>query len=351
MKIHRANSVGLTAYRIGAAGLLALAVAAWAPAAFGKWVNPQLLLTPEQLQKNIDKPDWVVVDCRGLEDYLKGHIARAISLGKSCGEALQDPTLRVLEAKRYEELLGKVGIGNASHVVFYHGDMKDLTDATMGFWIMEYLGHDKVYLLNGGLEAWRKAGLRLSDKPEKRQAAAFKSNIVASRYSSTEEVVKIARGQTRGVQLLDSRTAREYKGEDIRSVRGGHVPNTTLNVSHLDTLPKVKDPKADKMVEIAYLDPDIAAKAYERLDKNARTVAYCQTGTRSTLTYLQLRLMGFKEPANWDESWRVYGARLDYPVADEQWYDFAKVNSDLRALQDKVKTLEAALPKPAAKSK
>ena len=336
-------------YRIGVAGLMAAAVVAWAPTALAKWVNPQLLVTPEQLQKNVEKPDWVVVDCRGLEEYLKGHIPGAISLGKSCGAALQDPTLRVLDAKRYEEILGRVGIGNASHVVFYHGDMKDLTDATMGFWILEYLGHDKVYLLNGGLDAWRKAGLRLSDKPDKREPATFKAKLVPSRFSTTDEVVKIARGQAKGVQLIDSRTAREYKGEDIRSVRGGHVPNTMLNVSHLDTLPKVKDAKTDKMVDIAYLDPDLAEKAFEKLDKNKRAVAYCQTGTRSTLTYLQFRLMGFKEPANWDESWRVYGAKLDYPVADEQWYDFAKVNSELRALETKVKALEAAAPKPAAK--
>lgn len=335
--------------RFGIAGLLGLALGAWAPAVLAKWANPQLLLTPEQLQKNIEKADWVVVDCRALEDYLKGHIPGAISLGRPCGSALRDPTSRVLEAKRYEEIFGKVGVSNASHVVFYHGDMRDLTDATVGFWVMEYLGHDKVYLLNGGLDAWRKAGYRLSDKPTKKEPATFRTKVVASRYSSTEEIVKIARAQTKGVQLVDSRTAREYRGEDIRSVRGGHVPNTTVNISHLDTLPKVKDPKTDRMVEIAYLDPDIAAKAFENLDKNARTVAYCQTGTRSTLTYLQFRLLGFKDPANWDDSWRVYGAKLEYPVADEQWYDFAKVSSDLRSLENRIKALEAAAAKPAGK--
>ncbi len=336
-------------HRIGVAGLVAAVMVAWAPGALAKWVNPQLLVTPEQLQKNVEKPDWVIVDCRGLEDYLKGHIPGAISLGKSCGTALRDASSRLLDAKRYEDFLGRVGIGNASHVVFYHGDMKDLTDATVGFWVMEYLGHDKTYVLNGGMDAWRKAGLRLSDKPEKREAATFKAKVVASRLSPTDEIVKIARGQVKGVQLVDSRSAREYKGEDIRSVRGGHVPNTTVNISHLDTLPKVKDPKTEKLVETAYLDPDVTAMAFDKLDKNARTVAYCQTGTRSTLTYLQFRLLGFKDAANWDDSWRVYGAKLEYPVAEEQWYDFAKVNSELKALETKVKTLEAAVPKPASK--
>lgn len=340
---------GKRTYRFGIAGLLALALGAWAPAAVAKWANPQLLLTPEQLQKSIEKPDWVVVDCRNLDDYLKGHVPGAVSLGKTCGRALRDTTARVLGTKKYEEILGRVGISNASHVVFYHGDVRTLTDASVGFWIMEYLGHDKVHVLNGGLDAWRKAGLKLSDKPSKREPTTFKAKVVKSRYASTAEIVKIARGQAKGVQLVDSRTAREHKGEDIRSVRGGHIPNTTLNVSHLDTLPKAKDPKTGKEVPTAYLDPDVVAKAFEKLDKNTRTIGYCQTGTRSTLTYLQFRLLGFKNPANWDDSWRVYGAKLEYPVAEEQWYNFAGVNSALRNLDNKVKALEAAAAKPAGK--
>ncbi len=336
-------------YWKGIAGLLALSAFGWIPQAAAKWVNADLLLTPEQVQKNADKPDWVIVDCRDLDEYLKGHIPGAISLGGPCGKVLRDSTARVLEAKKYDELLGKVGISNATHVVVYHGDMKDFTDATVAFWILEYMGHDKVHLLNGGLDAWRKAGLRLGDKPTRKEPATFRSKVVASRIATTDEIGKIARGQLKGVQLVDSRTSREHKGNDIRSVRGGHVPNTTINVSHLDTLPKVKDAKTDKMVEVAYLDPDLSAKAFEKLDKGVRTVGYCQTGTRSTLTYLQHRLLGFKDAANWDDSWRVYGAKLEYPVADEQWYDFAKVNSSLSALERKVKELEAAAAKPGSK--
>lgn len=336
-------------YRMAAAGLLMASALGWVPQAGAKWANPELLVAPEQVQKNAEKSDWVIIDCRDLDDYLKGHIPGAISFGGPCGKVLRDATSRVLETKRYDELLGKVGIGNTTHVVVYYGDMKDLTDATVAFWILEYLGHDKVYFLNGGLDAWRKAGLRLSDKPTRKEPTTFRSKVVTSRYASTDEIAKIARGQAKSVQLVDSRTAREYKGDDIRSVRGGHVPNTTINVSHVDTLPKVKDAKTDKMVEMAYLDPDIAAKAFEKLDKSTRTIGYCQTGTRSTLTYLQHRLLGFKDPANWDDSWRVYGAKLELPVADEQWYDFAKVNSSLSSLERKVKELEAVQAKAAGK--
>lgn len=335
----------MCAKRFGWLGITAgvMWLALWAASAgAAQWANPQLLVTPEDVTKNIDKPDWVVVDCRDLEDYLKGHIPGAISLGKKCGKALRDTSARILSPKKYEELLGKVGIGNNTHVVFYHGDMKTLTDATVGFWVMEYLGHDKVHVLNGGLDAWRKAGQKLDTTPVKKDATTFKTKVKGSRYASTNEILKIARGQEKGVQLVDSRTAKEHKGEDIRSVRGGHVPNTTVNISHLDTLPKVKDPKTDQMVEVAYLDPEVAAKAFEKLDKNKRTVGYCQTGTRSTLTYLQLRALGFKNPANWDDSWRVYGAQLANPAADEQWYNFAAVNKHMKDIEKKVAALEAA---------
>ena len=305
------------------------------------WGNPDLLVGPDTVKANIDKADWVVVDCRGLKDYAKGHIPGAISLGKSCKRALRDTTSRAWrDISKYENLLGKVGIGNDTHVVFYYGGMSTINDATVGFWIMEYLGHTKTHVLNGGLDAWRKSGNRLDNKPVMKPATKYTVNENAAAYGSTDEILGIARGEISGVQLIDSRTENEHVGKDIRAIRGGHVPNTTVNISHKTTLSKAKNAKTGKMETVAYFDPETVSNAFAGLDKNKRTVAYCQTGTRSTMTYFELRLLGFKDPANWDESWRVYGSQLDYPVADEEWYNFAGVNNKIKALEKKVKALE-----------
>lgn len=331
---------------LGAASAVLLSVvwADTAPAA--EWANPELLATPETVKQNIDKPDWAVVDCRSLGDYAKGHIPGAISLGNSCSKALRDSTSRAFrDISKYEKFLGKVGIGNDTHVILYYGDMKTITSATVGFWILEYLGHDKVHVLDGGLDAWRKAGNRLDSKPAMRKPTTFKANVVASRYGSTDEILDIASGELNDVQLLDSRTAKEHAGTDIRAIRGGHVPNTVLNVSHKTTLAQTKDPKSGKMGPVAYFDPDVVSAKFASLDRNKRTIGYCQTGTRSTMTYLQLRLLGFKNPANWDESWRVYGSQLSYPVANEQWYNFSGVNNKIKSLEAKVKALEASAKK------
>jgi thiosulfate/3-mercaptopyruvate sulfurtransferase len=316
-----------------------------------EWANPDLLITPEALEKNIDKPDWVVIDSRDLKDYAKGHIPGAISLGKRVKKALRDSTSRVFsDVSKYESLLGKAGIDNNTHVVFYHGDIKTLTDASVGFWVMEYLGHDKVHFMDGGLEAWRNSGFRLEKDPTIKEPKTFKANVVASRLATTAEITDIATGKITGVQLIDSRSSKEHKGDDIRAIRGGHVPNTTINVSHKDTMLQEMDKKTEKMEATGFIDAETLKEKFGSLDKNKRTIGYCQTGTRSTLTYLQMRLLGFKDPANWDDSWRVYASDLaaNAPVEapnGTQWYNFDGVNKKLKALEKKVKKLEEAIEK------
>ena len=335
MKIHKS-------YRYIVTVLLSLCTILWAGTALGaKWSNPELLVDAATVKKNIGNASWIVVDCRSLDDYLKGHIPGAISFGNRCKKALRDSTSRVYRnPERYEKLFSKVGIGNDKHVVFYYGDMKTLTDATVGFWVMEYLGHDKVHVLNGGLDAWRKAGNRLDNKPVKKAAATFKVKIVARRYGNTDEILGIAQANENNTQLIDSRSAKEHKGKDIRAIRGGFVPNTTINKSHIETLAKQKNSKTGKLEPVAYFDAAEFEKAFGALDKNMRTLAYCQTGTRSTMTYLQMRLAGFKDPANWDESWRVYGSQLEYPVAGEQWFNFASLNKKIKKREQNVYYLE-----------
>ncbi len=332
--------------RVLLAGLFFFILAGGAQAQ--SWVNPGLLVDVATVKANIDKPDWVVVDARTLKEYAKGHIPGAISLGKRAKKALRDPTARVFrDVTRYEKLLGKVGIGNNTHVVFYYDGLKTITDATVGFWVLEYLGHDKVSILNGGLDAWRKGGNRLDKKPTIKKATTFTAHVVPSRLATTAEILQIAAGN--GTQLIDSRTRAEFIGKDARAIQAGHVP-TAINVSHLDTLVKVKNKKTGKMKAIGYISPEAVAKKFGGLDREKRTVAYCQTGTRSTLTYLELRLMGFKDPANWDDSWRVYGSDLHaaHPIEAPngvQYYNFAKVNKSIKKLEKKVKALEATLKK------
>ncbi len=305
-----------------------------------QWANPDLLLTAKQLKDKIGNPGWVILDCRNLKNYAKGHIPGAISIGKQCKKALRDKTSRVWrDTSKYEKLFGKVGISNASHVVIYgeHAKTDTMKDTTVAFWILEYLGHDKVHVLNGGIDAWINEGYGQDNKPTILKPKTFRAKVRSSVYASTDEMMEIASGKKKGVQVIDARTPKEYKGSDMRALRAGHITNTTINIPHKKTFDQVKDLETGKMKDNGFISPDRVAGFYKSLDRNKRTIAYCQSGTRSTLSYLELRLLGFKDPANYDDSWRVWGSHYnDYPVTNEQWFDFNRV----RKLEKKLKKLE-----------
>lgn len=304
------------------------------------WVNPELLMTPDDVEKIIGKSDWVILDCRDKEDYEKEHIPGAIFLGGSCREALRDGTQRALKPEQLEKILGAAGISNNSHVVVY-GDAKKIVHPAVGFWILEYLGHDKVHFLDGGLTEWKAQGKPVTKETTKLQPTIFKARVVPSRIATTDEVLKIAKGEVKDVQIIDARTEKEHLGKESRSLRGGHIPNTTINISHELTY----DKRTGKILPEKFLN-----KYYGNLDKNKRTLGYCQTGSRSTLIYLQLRLMGFKDVANYDDSWIVYGNSIypPYPIENEQWINLeaiVKLKADLKKLQKEIEELKKELKK------
>ena len=304
------------------------------PSAYSaEYANPQLLVSPADIEKNKDK--WVVIDCRDDKAYAAGHIPGAINLGGACGKVLRDTTARVKKTGALEKLLGEAGVSMDKPVVVY-ADTAGITSATVAFWVLEYLGHNKVYFLNGGIDAWEAVGKPLekssavsplleSKAASMLKPAIFTAKVVKSRIATTDEVVKIAKGELKDVNVIDSRSEKEHAGTDIRALRGGHIPNTTIHVSHTDTLTdegKIFSAKGLGKMSI-----------FGKLDKSKRTIGYCQTGTRSTLTYLELRLMGFKDPANYDDSWIVYGSNVNYPVVNENWYDFVKANAAIKDVE------------------
>ena len=309
------------------------------------WANPDLLMNPDDVEKIATKPDWVILDCRGKEAYGKEHIPGAIVL--DCRKDLRDGTERISKPAQLEKILGNAGISNDKHVVVY-GDAKQIVHASVGFWILEYMGHDKAHFLDGGLTEWKAAGKPVTAEPKTLPPATFKANVVSSRYAPTEEMLKIAKGETKGIQVIDARTEKEYAGKESRSLRGGRIPNTTINASHDITY----DKRTGKILPEKFL----AGKFYGNLDKSKRTIGLCQTGSRSTLTYLQLRLLGFKDPANYDDSWIVYGSSVypPYPVENEQWINMeglVKMSADIKKLKKEIEDLRKELKLPPKEGK
>jgi thiosulfate/3-mercaptopyruvate sulfurtransferase len=293
-----------------------------------------LIVDSNFVAEKMGDPSWIILDVRTGEEYKEGHIPGAITLGKMAAKVLRDPTHRAYTmVPAIEKTLGEAGIGDDKHIIVY-GNATDVFYNTVTFWILEYLGCNSAQLkctahyLDGGIEQWEAGGGKMETADTVLPRTAFKARLVPSRLATTDEVLKIVNSKERAV-LIDARTEAEYHGSDIRALRGGHIPGAA-NIK----VQKNYDDKAYKMLPLSELKP-----LYKDIPLKERVISYCQTGTRATYTYLALRVLGYENAANYDDSWMVYGCNVNYPADEEQWFNFIEVNQTARDLKELQKEL------------
>ncbi len=307
--------------------------------------NPHLLVTPTDIETNMGK--WIILDCRDKASYDEGHIPGAISLGERCETLIRDSQkiiekigsdspkaikeavadgkidkntliagFRLRPAEDIEKIFAHAGISLDKTVVIYSDRMDTMTGAYLvPFFALEYLGHRDVRVLDGGLAAWTAEGKTLEQKENKLPPTGFKADVIQGKLVTTNEVLKIARGEIKDVQLVDTRLIAEYLGDAVAPPgaplekaieRGGRIPKTTINVPHIL---QYKDTETLKVKPLERLE-----RMYLTLDKNKRTIVYCVTGTRASLNYFVLRLLGFKDVGIYYDSWLVWGNDKSLPV-------------------------------------
>jgi thiosulfate/3-mercaptopyruvate sulfurtransferase len=158
--------------------------------------------------------------------------------------------------------------------------------------------------------------------------------------------------QNKEIQFVDTRTAKEYTGDDIRALRGGYI--AAVNHVNIPYETAWKDPEAakkyaEKTVKdregMALKDTAGLKELYKGVDPKKEVVAYCQTGTRSTQTYAVLREAGYQKVRNYDDSWIVWGSNEMLPAKNVSYFDFVKVNAAMKQLEALEKRVAALEPK------
>jgi thiosulfate/3-mercaptopyruvate sulfurtransferase len=203
------------------------------------------------------------------------------------------------------------------------------------FWTMELFGCNSdsmkctVRYYDEGVDGWKADGGTLDQTVPAVKPATFKAAPELKRRVTAEEIVRISEGEKK-VVIIDVRSANEYKGLDVRALRGGHIPKA-VNIDFAKNF----DATTFRMLPLDQLQG-----IYKDVPKSARVIVHCQTGQRASYSYLVLRALGYNDVANYGDGWRVYGSDLKLPVEDETWYDFHKVNMTIKAvkeMQEKVK--------------
>ena len=235
------------------------------------------LITAAQLADSLGCDDLCVIDCRfdllepgaGRRAWLDGHIPGAVyaDLDRDLAGPISASSGRhpLPEVSQFTERLGNWGVGNDSEVVVY--DAGSGAIAARAWWMMHWLGHDSVRLLDGGIKAWLDAGHALDNVPAARPASRFVAWPRDDMIVTTAEVeAAVVSGDE--MTLLDARDATRFRGEAEPIDRvAGHIPGT------------VNLPFAGSLTDEGRFRP--AAEIARRFDEALQPLAGRRWGVRS----------------------------------------------------------------------
>ena len=267
------------------------------------YANPGLLTTPADLdaaQRSAAPP--LVIDLRPPEEFAAGHIPGAVHLDL-WGVSLIDTDPGPLKAFMWmiDHLFNLRGVTADTPVVVY--DEQSGVRAARAFWFLEYFGHPRVQLLDGGFGAWRAAGLSITREAHAPPKSTWAGTPQPHSIATWRDVQ--ARLGDPAVVLLDTRTEGEYAGATVRAKRGGRIPGAvhvewTRNLGADGAFKPAGELRS--MYEQAGVTPD------------KEVITYCQGGYRAAHGYLALRLLGYPRVRNYTGSWKEWGDRTELPV-------------------------------------
>ena len=215
-----------------------------------------------------------------------------------------------------ERLLRRWRVGEGDRLVFYD-DVGMNRQAIRGYWLLRLYRFppDRVHILDGGVEAWRRAGGETTtDPPEADLADALRAPVALGErddalIATYDEVLAWSREAAKSggpTRILDVRTAAEWVGTDLRAQRGGHIPGARQRC-FVDLLTDEGTFRSvDEMVSL------VRASGADPAEIRA---TYCQGGVRAALVWFVLHeLAGFDEVRSYAGSWEEWGNRAESPI-------------------------------------
>ena len=194
----------------------------------------KILFSAQELHEAQQDPGCITVDCRhyldrpddGYRNYLKGHIPGATyaHVDEDLSSAITSTSGRhpLPDPDAFASFLARSGWSPGRVLVAY--DDAGGAIASRLWWLMKYFGHDCAALLDGGIEAWQRAGFKL-ERGDTVVTRAIPLNLVAEEGLALSTQALEQALQQSGIVLADARAGERYNGEvEPIDTKAGHVP-------------------------------------------------------------------------------------------------------------------------------
>ena len=267
------------------------------------------------LQAHLDDPQWLVIDVRhqlsdvayGEQAYAAGHLPGAVFL--HCDRDLSGPLTGsngrhpLPDPEQLAARFGEIGIGATTQVVVYD-DAQGMIAGRL-WWLLRWLGHDNVALLDGGLPAWQAAGGALTTLLPTLEPRVFVPRL---RDLKVDAAYVLERLETPQMHLVDGRGPDRFRGENetIDPV-AGHIPGAVNRCFKDNLLPDGRfKPAAELRSEwlalLAGTPPDLV-------------IHQCGSGVSACLNVLAMDMAGLPGSRLYAGSWSEWCADRGRPVA------------------------------------
>ncbi|HET7657707.1 MAG TPA: sulfurtransferase [Bacillales bacterium] len=268
------------------------------------------LVSAEWLVDHLDDEEIVVVDCRfdlkdteaGRKQYIERHIPGAVyfDLDKdlSGDVGIHGGRHPLPDLDDFAQKLGDSGIDESKHVVAY--DDQNGSFAARLWWMLRYLGHDRVSVLDISFSKWVEEGNPVTDEKINPEKTTFHPQLQAEMALSIEEV-KEEMGKE-NVLLVDSRAPERYSGEtEPMDKKAGHIPGAA-NFFWKDNVGENGKWKSSQ---------DISERFNAVKDKDL--IVYCGSGVTANANLLALKAIGI-DARLYIGSWSDWSSYEDNPV-------------------------------------
>jgi thiosulfate/3-mercaptopyruvate sulfurtransferase len=273
------------------------------------------LISTDVLASHLDDSSWFIADCRynlkdeqwGHAQYFASHIPGAVFVslahdlaGSRTGSNGRHP---LPSPDSMTATFGRLGIGDHTQVIAYDQDAGPF--ASRLWWMLRYMGHDAVAVLDGGFAKWTREGRPVRGGDETRAAAAFTPALRREMRLTVDDVM--AHLGDPSILLVDARSPERFEGQpDPLDSVSGHIPGARNrfyrhNISQEGTMRAAGELKVD----------------FERVlgDRSpSEAVMYCGSGVTACHNLLAMEHAGLRGAKLFAGSWSEWEADRKRPV-------------------------------------